>query len=587
MRTPRSAAVVTAFATSASAVALSVAAGTADAATTTGNLVDNPSYADGKTGWAGDANTAFTVSTNGFGGTRGANLAPVSSGNVQLTDSPDSVDYTTAGATYTATVRVKNPVAGTTVRGAVSVTERVSGTNQVPLAKSTAFSLADTTWRTVTVSGVAAGNTVGAPGAHGLSLDVVGLSMSRSHRLVVDDWTLTRTNANVAPTPAFSATTSYLTAKFDASTSDDTDGSIVSYAWDFGDGTTATGRLASKTYDTAGAKTVTLTVKDDDGATRSITRTVNVVANVAPTAAFDVAKTYLTAKFDATGSIDTDGTISSYRWNFGDGTTATGRTPSKTYDAGGVKNVALTVTDNAGESTTLTKTVTVAANVAPTASFTSSETYLKAKFEATATDSDGTVSSYSWAFGDGNTGTGRTPAHTYAEAGTYPVTLTVKDNFGDTTTVRGSVTVVANVAPVLVANTSTSYLAAKFNPSGSTDSDGTITSYTWDFGDGTTERGGWVSHLYAAAGTYTVTLTATDNGGATVSTTTSVTVVANLAPVVLWNSNTRYLTANLDANGSSDSDGRIVSYDWSFGDGTAATGREVSRTFDQAGTYQV
>ena len=169
-----------------------------------------------------------------------------------------------------------------------------------------------------------------------------------------------------------------------------------------------------------------------------------VTPNEPPTAAFTSSTDELTADFDASGSTDADGTIASYAWNFGDGTTGTGVNPSHAYDTAGTRNVTLTVTDDDGDTGTVTKPVTVTVtppgNDPPTASFTSNCTNLSCAFNGTgSSDPDGSISSYAWDFGDGTTGTGATPTRAYTAAGTYPVTLTVTDNSGATDSDTGSV----------------------------------------------------------------------------------------------------------------------------------------------------
>jgi PKD repeat protein len=109
--------------------------------------------------------------------------------------------------------------------------------------------------------------------------------------------------------------------------------------------------------------------------------------------------------------------------------------------------VMLTVTDNEGLTNTVTHPVTATANQAPVAAFTASTTELVASVDAsTSSDPDGTIASYSWKFGDGATGTGKTTTHAYATSGTYPVELTVTDNGGATGTVTKSVTVTGPLA---------------------------------------------------------------------------------------------------------------------------------------------
>jgi PKD repeat protein len=170
-------------------------------------------------------------------------------------------------------------------------------------------------------------------------------------------------------------------------------------------------------------------------------------------------------------------------------------------------------------------------NQSPVASFTSTAQGLTASFDAAgSSDPDGQIRSYTWDFGDGESGTGIGPSHVYDSAGTYSVKLSVTDDDGATGTVTRSVTVSAtNQGPTAsFPSPSCTDLACTFDGSGSSDSDGTITAYAWDFGDGTPAgSGAKPSHTFAAAGSYTVRLTVTDNSGGTGTTTRNVSVSAS------------------------------------------------------------
>ena len=169
---------------------------------------------------------------------------------------------------------------------------------------------------------------------------------------------------NQAPVASFVAAPTGLTVGLDASGSDDADGTVESYAWDFGDGNASTGVAASHTYAAGGTYTVTLTVTDDDGDTGTATQDVTVTApppNEVPIAAFTAAPSGLTVSVDGSASSDADGTVASYAWDFGDGSTGSGVTASHGYAAEGTFTVALTVTDDAGGTATTSQQVTVTA----------------------------------------------------------------------------------------------------------------------------------------------------------------------------------------------------------------------------------
>lgn len=255
--------------------------------------------------------------------------------------------------------------------------------------------------------------------------------------------------------------------------------------------------------------------------------------NEKPTAAFSALPTDLAVAFDASGSSDVDGSIASYTWDFGDGDAGEGATTSHTYRSGGTYEVTLTVTDDRGATATTAQAVTVrGANTPPTASFTVAATDMSVALDASASaDADGTISTYSWAFGDGQVAAGKTVSHTYETAGEYTVTLTVTDDRGASATATQPVTATPapNGAPVAALKATVADLTAAFDASASRDTDGTIVSYAWNFGDstpGTTTTTAKTSHEYASPGTYTVTVTVTDDRGGTDAATVEVTATA-------------------------------------------------------------
>ena len=156
-------------------------------------------------------------------------------------------------------------------------------------------------------------------------------------------------------------------------------------------------------------------------------------------------------------------------------------------------------------------------------------------FDASAsTDSDGTIVSYQWEFGDGNGSNEAVATHAYSSPGSYTAIVIVTDDDGDTAGASGEITVtgVANQPPIAVINVSASSAdvneALTFDASQSTDSDGSILSYLWNFGDGVENFNQIASHAYTAPGNYSVTLTVTDDNGATGQTSSQVEVSSSL-----------------------------------------------------------
>jgi PKD repeat protein len=427
---------------------------------------------------------------------------------------------------------------------------------------------------------------------------------------------ITNVDPNEAPTAVASADVtgghSPLTVNFSSVGSSDPEGASLTYLWNFGDGATSTEANPTHTYTNATSSTIvrtaTLTVTDDKNITGTSTVLIDVwPVNQAPTAAISATpqsgKTPLTVSFDAAGSTDVDGSVTAYNWDFGDGSPTTSDVdPTHTYTAAGSYTATLTVTDDDGATGSTTKVITVADNVAPTADAQVSPATAKAVFDtftfngSASTDSDGTVVGYAWDFGDGGTASVANPTHVYAASGSYTATLTVTDDNGATGTSTVAVTVVDNLAPTAAAAVTPSTAKAifgtfTFSSAGSSDSDGTIAGYLWDFGDGTTSTNANPTKVYATSGVRTVTLTVTDDNGATGTASTTVTVVDNVAPSAAPSVNLTSggTTTNFNfAANAADTDGTVTSYFWNFGNGTFATTANVNnKKFPAAGTYNV
>lgn len=153
-----------------------------------------------------------------------------------------------------------------------------------------------------------------------------------------------------------------VSVQFSGATSSDADGRIVSYAWDFGDGSQGTGISPTHIYASSGDYLVSLTVTDDDGASHTATQSVTIKGNKPPVAVIHTSaqrgEVPFTVEFRGDSSYDLDGRVTAYAWSFGQGMSATGPVVQRTYDRSGTFTVSLTVTDSGGLTATETVTVT-------------------------------------------------------------------------------------------------------------------------------------------------------------------------------------------------------------------------------------
>ena len=341
-------------------------------------------------------------------------------------------------------------------------------------------------------------------------------------------------------------------------------------------------------------------------------------ANVPPTAVLTSSPTPATGTaplnvtFNGSGSSDSDGTIASWTLDFGDNSAeaaGSGTPPSSlphTY-AAGTYTAVLTVKDDNGASGT--DSVAVDANVPPTAALTADKTSgptpLAVKFDGSgSTDSDGSIASWTLNFGDGST-TGPTSGpvpssipHTYTSACSCTASLKVTDNQGAQSTATVSMHVTTNVPPVAslsaTPTSGTVQLGVSFDGSASHDSDGSIASWSLDFGDLTSPATGTgavpnaIAHTYASPGTYHAVLTVTDSSNAPTSS-TPVTITVNPQPTISigdlshneGNSGTTNFVFPVTLSAISTHD---VTVDYKTADGTATAGSDYTST---SGTLKI
>jgi PKD repeat protein len=338
------------------------------------------------------------------------------------------------------------------------------------------------------------------------------------------------------PVARFTQSCNLLACSFDASTS--TALAVATYDWTFGDNTTGAGKTTSHSYAGAGSYSVKLTVTDANG-TNSVTKQVVVssTGNQAPVARFTVTCPTTRCAFDGSTSTDDVGIVS-YSWNWGNGRSEShvGPTANNTFVAG-VYNVTLTVTDGSGLTGAVTQSVTVptptGGNQAPSATISapangsSVSQGSSVSFSGSGIDAeDGALTGAAlvWTSSrDGQIGTGTSFSTSGLSVGIHTITLTSTDTQGAHGTATITLTVAAvttNQPPVAAFTSNCSGLAiphqCTFDASGSSDDSG-IVSYTWNWGNGRieTKLGTSAKNTWAAAGTYTVTLTVKDAAGLT------------------------------------------------------------------------
>jgi PKD repeat protein len=231
--------------------------------------------------------------------------------------------------------------------------------------------------------------------------------------------------------------------------------------------------------------------------------------------------TPLTVNFDGSASTDADGKIRDYRWNFGDGASATGKKVSYTYKTAGIFTAILTVIDDdlrAG-----TDSVEISAHTGdPFAAFEVSANTgmrpLTVLFDASPSeDFDGQIVAYDWDFGDGAVDSGLIVSHEYVNGGEFEAKLTVTDNEGRTGTAIEVIEVFQPPVAIFTAEPVVGVppLEVHFDGRDSHDEDGEITNNRWDFGDGLTGGSPQHDHVYGTPGIFTAILTVTDDDGYT------------------------------------------------------------------------
>jgi parallel beta-helix repeat protein len=416
-----------------------------------------------------------------------------------------------------------------------------------------------------------------------------GDSMSAMNVILVADYGETP-NETEAPVAVFTATPTSGTAPLTVNFTDQSTGTVSSYAWDFNnDGTIdSTEQNPIYTYAAAGSYAVNLTVSNADGSdSEEKTGYVKVTGSSPgkPVAAFSASpasgKTPLTVAFtDKSSNMPTK-----WKWSFGDGASSTIQNPKHKYSKAGKYTVILTVT-NAKGSNTVTETDYIKVIAKPVANFNSSITSGKAPLNVVFTDtSTGTASSWIWDFGDGSKSFVENPTHKYSKAGTYTVNLTVKNAAGSNTVTK---TEHIKVTAKPAANFTSSVTSGKapLNVKFTDTSTGTPVTWKWTFGDVTSSTQQNPVHKYSKAGTYTVILTVKNAVGSNTVTKTDYIKVTE-KPVAQFSASPTSGKAPLTVAFTDKSTGTPTKWKWNFGDGASSTVQSPKHKYSKAGSYKV
>ncbi len=279
-------------------------------------------------------------------------------------------------------------------------------------------------------------------------------------------------------------------------------GSITSYSWNFGDGSTSTLKDPVHKYSAAGNFTVTLTATNAKGS-KSKSQTITVNQSLSPSFSYSPASPYTGQTVQFTDS--SSGNPTSWSWDFGDGSVSSLQSPTHAYSNAGTYTVTLTAS-NSLETKTASKTINVKAVIQ--ADFAYSPTNPTAGTQIQFTDkSTGSITSWSWQFGDGGTSSQKNPTKTYSTTGSYNVKLTVSDGTTSNSMTQ-TVTVVASLTADFTLSPSSPVVGQEVQFLDN--SQGSPTSWSWDFGDGGKSTAKNPTHTYSQAGAYTVKLIISD-----------------------------------------------------------------------------
>ena len=388
----------------------------------------------------------------------------------------------------------------------------------------------------------------------------------------------------LAPEASFSVNNTTPTVGEEVTFTNLSENNPTSWYWDFDDGTSSELENPTHTFDAAGSKTITLTVRNAFGES---TKTLNIeIGEAIPPVVSDFeAEVTAAAVGDEIFFVDrSESELSvNWLWDFGDGATSTGQYPMHAYNATGTYTVKLTVTDGNSTDTKVRENY-IEIGLDPEASFSVNNTTPTVGEEVSFTDLSGNnPTSWFWDFGDGTTSEFENPTHTFDAAGSKTITLTVRNAFGESTKTLNIE--IGEAIPPVVSDFEAEVTAAAVGDEiffvDRSESELPV-NWLWDFGDGATSTVRDPMHAYNATGTYTVKLTVSD-GNSTDTKVRESYIEIGLASEASFSVNNTTPTVGEEVSFTDLSGNNPTSWFWDFSDGTTSELENPIHTFDAAG----
>ena len=382
----------------------------------------------------------------------------------------------------------------------------------------------------------------------------------------------------------------------------DPDNGALSFEYNYGDGkveSTGNNLQGHHIFSAAGDYTVSVKVTDPLGGTATTSGLVHLV-NLPPVAFISCDVNNLFVACNSAGSYDPEQHPLQFKFDYGDGFVDTNNYgfTNHAYTQAGLNTVTLTITDNAGNVSTATTQVMPlrAPNILPVAMFhcdTPNPLTVNC-FDDGSYDPDGSIIIRKIFYDDDKSDfltPGQPTIHKFSSAAPHGIVLLVTDNDGGQFSILKIISVRRNNPPIasMVCNSYAPQKISCYSTSTDPDQGDYVSTFDWDFGDGTTQSGlqGYFSdHLYSTAGTYTVKLTAHDQYGGATTVSQDVVTIENQAPIANINCFvTVGTTYQCNAN-SYDPDGQIVNQVWNVG-GVTLSGNSIVYNFTNGGDYPI